>query len=98
MSIDTSTFYLIHSSGDKLYPYQLKNRETRELAFRVAAPGKRDAHGLSQELTDISEVMSLVVEHGYSVRAKSLVDSARHGSYRLTGREITGWARVQTLE
>lgn len=88
MTID-KTFYLIHVSGAKLYPYLIKKRSTGHVAFRVAAPGKRDAHDQGDEITDIAAVMEKVYRHGYSVRAKTS-DGERDGSYRLTGRNIIG--------
>ncbi|MGI4812710.1 MAG: hypothetical protein ACRYG5_07845 [Janthinobacterium lividum] len=86
MTID-KTFYLLHTSGAKLYPYLIKKRSTRTVAFRVAAPGKRDAHDLGEEITDITVVIDKVYHHGYSVRAKA-EDGSRAGSYRAAGRSI----------
>ncbi|MCY1248944.1 hypothetical protein D9M72_624360 [compost metagenome] len=73
---------------------QNRNSSVETIAFRVAAPGKRDAFGLAEELDDISEVMRKVVDHGYSVRAKNR-EGDRHGSYKVGGRGIEGWAREE---
>lgn len=88
MTID-KTFYLLHRSGAKLYPYLIKKRSTGTVAFRVAAPGKRDAHDLGEEITDIAAVMDKVYHYGYSIRAKA-EDGSRDGSYRAAGRSIVG--------
>ncbi|WP_250501612.1 hypothetical protein [Caballeronia sp. AZ7_KS35] len=88
MTID-KTFCLIHETGAELYPYTIKNRLTGNVAFRVAAPGNRDAHGLAEEITDIAVVKDKVYRHGYSVRAKT-ADGLRHGSYRIHGGRIVG--------
>lgn len=88
MTID-KTFYLLHCTGAKLYPYLVRKRSTGTIAFRVSAPGKRDAHDLAEENTDVAVVMEKVYRHGYSVRAKT-EDGSRDASYRMAGRSIIG--------
>jgi hypothetical protein len=88
MTIDKS-FYLIHTTGAKLYPCLVKNSHTGSVAFRIAEPGKRDAFEEAEETTDIAVVLDKVRNHGYSVRARAEGGRSK-SSYRLHGRSITG--------
>jgi hypothetical protein len=95
MTID-KTFYLIHATGAKLYPCLVKSKHTGSIAFRIAAPGKRDAEQQAEETTDIKAVMEKVYNQGYSVRARKEGGGVA-SSYRRHGRSIIGvWPESKT--
>ncbi|HAS6222287.1 TPA: hypothetical protein I7183_23050 [Vibrio vulnificus] len=84
----TDKFYLIHESGDHLYPCRIKNRDTGKVSFRVSKGGKNgNTKAIGQEVECELEVESLVLEHGYAVRAKTK-DKTRNGLYKLNQRSI----------
>ncbi|EOX4805143.1 hypothetical protein ACFKIT_003765 [Vibrio alginolyticus] len=81
-------FYLVHESGDELYPYRIKNRDTGKVAFRVSEGGEKgNTKEVSEEIDCEYEVKRLVLEHGYAVRAQTL-DKTRSGLYKLGQRSI----------
>lgn len=78
---------LIHSSGTELFPVQIENLTTGNIAFRVAPVGGRNALGLGIELTSIDDVIEHVLRRGYKVRARSL-DGTVTGSFKIGGKAI----------
>lgn len=81
-------FYLVHESGDKLYPVRIKNRDTGKIAFRVSkggAGGNRKDAGI--EVEDEYQMKKYVLEQGYAVRA-STVDKSRYGLFKIGQRSI----------
>lgn len=86
--IFSDLFYLLHESGDQLYPCRMKNRDTGKVAFRVSKGGEKgNTKEVGQEIDCELEVKRLVLEHGYAVRAKTL-DKTRNGLYKLGQRSI----------
>lgn len=58
-------FWFVHTNGERLYPYRVRNRDTGKATFRVARPGRaanRKEHQV--ELADVDEVFRHVFGHG----------------------------------
>lgn len=64
------SFYLEHSSGARLYPVRMRNRDTGKLTFRISSRGNTKAEG--REIEDESELYRLVASGTYSVRVAAL--------------------------
>lgn len=84
-NIFSNAFYLCHSSGDKLYPIKMKNRDTGAVAFRVSLKGNTKTASI--EVASDDEMKRYVLEHGYAVRASTL-DKKRHGLFKVGQRSI----------
>lgn len=79
------SFYLEHQSGDRLLPVRILNRTTGREAFRVSPGGNTKQDHI--ELDDEHELLHLVRDKGYSVRARC-EESGRNGLYSGQGRSI----------
>ena len=79
------SFYLLHESGDHLFPIKVKNKKTGEVAFRVSKGGNTIEDSI--DITDEAELKRLVVSRGYSVRAATL-NKSRKGLFKLERRSI----------
>ena len=82
------SFYLLHETGDRLYPVRMEDRDTGRKAFRVSPGGntKRD----SIEVESEAELRRCVFVEGFAVRAATLTGT-RTGLYRL-GETSIRWA------
>jgi hypothetical protein len=90
MSKVDNRFCLIADNGDKLYPYMKSQRSTGRYGFALNAPGEQDRHGSGKYTTSIEEVIRLVVNDGWSVRAKTTdkPTKQRGGSFGFRKRAI----------
>jgi len=77
-------FHFTHSSGDKLYPVRMKNRETGRMAFRLSLGGNKKSDMVE---VDNSQDALRMVESGYGVRC-STTDGNRSGIYSAKGRSV----------
>lgn len=80
-------FYLVHDSGDHLYPVRMKNRDSGVSAFRLSkggTGGNTKANG--REENNEAKVLDLV-KSGWAVRA-STKNGSRSGLYKLSQRSI----------
>lgn len=86
---------LYHTSGDKLYPCLIKDRDNGKVAFVVAPPGgsntKIDALQVSE-----SEMINYVKNHNYKVRCSTLPNTSvltrgRSGLYGVKERSIASY-------
>ena len=85
----SSLFYLLHESGDQLFPVRMKNRETGELSFRVSPGGKGgNTKNAGIEVDDEVEMKRYVIERGYAVRASTL-DRSRNGLFKVGQKSIS---------
>src|SRR5690606_8207335 len=81
-------FWVEHSSGQRLYPYLLLNRDTGRATFRVAKPGAGANRKENQvELEDVEDVYRHVFGHGWSVRLRGR-DPKFNGLYNAKGYSI----------
>ncbi|MGY1408770.1 hypothetical protein ACW5EG_04210 [Luteimonas sp. A611] len=81
-------FWFEHSSGQRLYPYRLLNRDTGKATFRVAKPGTGANRKENQlELHDVEDVYRHVFGHGWSVRLRG-PDPKFNGLYNARGHSI----------
>lgn len=81
-------FWFQHSSGQRLYPYRLVNRDTGRATFRVAKPGTGANRKENQiELEDIEDVYRHVFGHGWSVRLRGH-NPKLNGLYNAKGHSI----------
>ena len=81
-------FWFEHESGQRLYPYRLKNRDTGRVAFRVAKPGAGANRKINQvELDHVEDVFRYVFSLGYSVRMRG-DDPKFNGLYSQDGYSI----------
>lgn len=88
--IFSDLFYMVHSSGDKLFPVRVKNRSSGIAAFRVSPGGMGgNTKEAGMEVSNENEMKRLVLEEGFAVRA-STVDRSRTGLYKMGQRSITG--------
>lgn len=81
-------FWFEHTSGQRLYPYRLRNRDTGQATFRVARPGtgaNRKEHQV--ELADVDDVFRHVFGLGWSVRLRGH-DPKFNGLYNASGHSI----------
>ena len=90
---------LVHVSGDILYPARVKDRDTGQLAFRVAKGGntKND----STPVMDEDEMMRKVTRQGYRVRARTEKPASRggrEGLYAIDERAIRSWEQIENGE
>jgi len=86
---------MIHSSGCKLYPCTVKDRDTGISLFRVTPPGggnkKEDALQVNE-----TDMLDYVIKHQYLVRCSTLptitsVKDKRTGLYGLKKRSIVDY-------
>ena len=81
-------FWFEHKSGQRLYPYKLKNQKSGRIAFRVAKPGTGANRNVNQlELDDVEDVFRHVFGLGYSVRMRG-EDPKFNGLYSKDGHSI----------
>jgi hypothetical protein len=81
-------FWFEHSSGQRLYPYRLVNRDTGRATFRVAEPGTGANRKKNQiELDDVEDVYRHVFGRGWSVRLRGH-DPKFNGLYNAKGYSI----------
>ncbi len=91
-SLFSNLFYLLHQTGDRLYPVRMKNRKTGRVAFRVSDHGNTLADGL--EIDDAETMYDYVVNKGFAVRAATL-NRSRDGLFRPDQRSIRELVIVQ---
>jgi hypothetical protein len=89
MSTDlfSSAFYLLHESGDRLYPVKMKNQDTGRIAYRVSRGGTGGNTKEASLEVDEAEMVRYVTRLGYAVRA-STRDRKRFGQYKVGERSI----------
>jgi hypothetical protein len=90
---------LNHVEGDALYPMRMKDRETREIAFRVSKGDNTKQDSIP--VTDEEEMIRKVTTQGYKVRARTEAHTShggRTGLYSLTHRAIRSWQLLETQE
>lgn len=83
---------ITHKSGDVLYPVMMKNRGTGVIAFRVSKSGNTKEDSL--EITDENQMIDLVVNSQFRVRARTVLPSSqggRSGLYALDQRSVRDW-------
>ena len=81
-------FYLLHETGDKLYPVRMKNRDTGKYAFRVSKGGAgANTKSAGLEIEDEHEMVHYVFELGYAVRAAT-IDRSKGGLFKVGQRSI----------
>lgn len=81
-------FWLVHESGDHLYPYAKRSRQSGRIHFAVARPGSHNNLASAEiAVIDESELERLVLEQQYSVRCRT-ADGQRDGLYNVAGRSI----------
>jgi hypothetical protein len=81
-------FWFQHESGDRLYPYRIKNRTTGRVAFRAAPPGTGNNITENQiELDHEEDLYRYVFAMGWSTRMRSRSGSW-NGLYNKDGRSI----------
>jgi len=84
----SNLFYLLHQSGDKLYPVKMKNRDTGKVAFRVSRGGTGgNTKESGMEIEDEYLMKKYVFEQGYAVRA-STMNKSRNGLFKIGQRSI----------
>lgn len=88
---------LIHESGDVLYPVKITRKTSGKAAFHLVPPGMNKKDG-TIEVMEPSDVISLVIDNGHSVRCSTLVATVvgksgvkikRKGLYKISERSIT---------
>lgn len=90
---------LIHVCGDVLYPARIKDRETGQVAFRLAKGGNTKDHSI--EVQDEDEMIEKVLRHGFSVRARTEKPASRGGRtglYAIDEQAILTWEQLETGE
>ncbi|WP_305402237.1 hypothetical protein [Photobacterium leiognathi] len=88
LKIFSNLFYLVHESGDHLYPCRMKNKDTGKVCFRLSEGGKAgNTKEVGIEVDCELKMKDLVLNQGYAVRAKTL-DKGRNGLYKLNQRSI----------
>lgn len=84
----SNLFYLLHQSGDKLYPVKMKNRDTGKVSFRVSKGGTGgNTKESGMEVEDEYQMKKYVLEQGYAVRA-STKNKSRNGLFKTGQRSI----------
>lgn len=86
-----TTFCLIHSTGTRLYPVRMRNRDTGRTAFRLSKGGNTLAE--SVEIEDEANAFEMVNSGQWAIRAASL-DSKVQGLYKVGLRSVL---RVERL-
>ncbi|WP_156498491.1 hypothetical protein [Oleiphilus sp. HI0079] len=85
----SNLFYLLHESGDKLYPVRMKNRDNGQVAFRVSKGGTGgNTKEAGKEIMDEQEMKNLVLNEGYAVRAETKTGTKRRGLFKIDQRSI----------
>lgn len=89
------SFWLINKDGERLFPIRVpKKGEAGEPTFRVSEKGNRLEDG--QETTSIAEVVDLVVNHGFAVRAVPESDVNQPPSLlKLSGHSIISYGMTE---
>jgi len=81
-------FYLLHKSGDKLYPVRMRNQDSGKRTFRVSpGGGGGNTKAMGLEIEDEQEMAQYVLERGYAVRAATL-NRSRNGLFKAGHRSI----------
>jgi hypothetical protein len=81
-------FCLVHESGDRLYPYAKRSRQSGRIHFAVAKPGSQNNLASAEiAVLDESELERLVVQQHYSVRCRT-ERGTRDGLYNVDGHSI----------
>jgi hypothetical protein len=78
-------FYMVHESGDFLYPIKVKNIVAGVVAYRVSKAGNTKEDSL--DVFDDDVLKDMVINKGYSVRASSR-NRKRKGLYNKNGKSI----------
>lgn len=68
---------LSHSSGVKLYPVRMKNRDTGTVAYRLSKKGNTKPDSI--EVVDEDDMILKVLEQGYAVRARTVEPNSQGG-------------------
>jgi hypothetical protein len=81
-------FWFEHSSGERLFPYKLRDNKTGRVTYRVAV-GRAGAHKVENQvqLDDVEDVYRYVFGKNYSVRMCS-PDGETYGMYAKDGYSI----------
>lgn len=81
-------FWFEHSSGERLYPYKLRDAKTGRVTYRVAV-GQAGANKVANQvqLDDVEDVYRYVFGKNYSVRMCS-PDGETEGMYAKDGYSI----------
>ncbi|MHC9086266.1 hypothetical protein ACYX7E_14740 [Luteimonas sp. RIT-PG2_3] len=81
-------FWFEHTSGERLYPYKLRDNNTGRVTYRVAV-GQTGANKVENQiqLDDVEDVYRYVFGKGYSVRLCG-VDGTPEGLYSRNGHSI----------
>ncbi|AQA18344.1 hypothetical protein BST95_08980 [Halioglobus japonicus] len=80
------TFYLLHENGDRLWPVQMEDQQTRRSSWRVSDNGNTKAAAI--EVTDEEVLRDYVINQRYAVRAATRKSGARASLYRPDQRAI----------
>lgn len=92
-------FRLIHVCGDVLYPVRIKDRDTGELAFRIAKGGNTKDESISVQNEE--EMIEKVLRQGFRVRArteKPVSRGGRAGLYAVDEQAIRSYELIETGE
>ena len=84
-------FCFEHESGDVLYPYRIRSRQTGALRFVVSKIATKGKH--ARDIDDEDEMVRLILNEDYKVRMKD-PNTAREGGYRRTSPSIIGVRRL----
>ena len=81
-------FCLVHDSGDRLYPYAKRSRQSGRVHFAVARPGGQNNLASAEiAVLDEAELERLVLQQHYSVRCRT-ADGKRDGLYNVAGHSV----------
>lgn len=86
-----TTFCLIHSTGTRLYPVQMRNRDTGRSEFRLSKGGNTLADTIAVD--DEATALKMVSSGQWAIRASSL-DCKTQGLYKVGCRSVP---RVERL-
>ncbi|WP_286220136.1 hypothetical protein [Marinobacter apostichopi] len=92
-------FRLIHVCGDVLYPARIKDRESDEVAFRLAKGGNTKDDSISVQSEE--EMIAKVLRQGFRVRArteKPVSRGGRAGLYAIDEQAIRSYELIETGE
>ncbi|WP_416347751.1 HNH endonuclease signature motif containing protein [Actimicrobium sp. CCC2.4] len=80
-------FCFVLNNETKIFPVQIKNRDTGVIAFRISLGGSGGNTRAASEEVDESTMTRKVLEKGYAVRCKSL-DGKTNGLYKKGHRSV----------
>lgn len=81
-------FWLVHSTGDRLYPYAKQSKGSGQVAFVVAKPGAGSNLASAEiPVTDEETLERMVLMQEYSVRCRTQ-NRTRDGLYNIHGHSI----------